>query len=46
MNFQEFLKHSKLDSKDYQRGGVEWCINREQGVYLDEERECMDEEAS
>lgn len=46
MNFQEFLKHSKLDSKDYQREGVEWCINREQGVYLDEERECMDEEAS
>ena len=30
MNFQEFLQHSKLDSKDYQREGVEWCIEREQ----------------
>jgi SNF2 family DNA or RNA helicase len=46
MNFQEFLQHSKLDSKDYQREGVEWCIDREQGVYLDEEREQIDQETS
>lgn len=32
MNFQEFLEHSKLDSKDYQREGVEWCIEREQSA--------------
>lgn len=32
MNFQEFLQHSKLDSKDYQRQGVEWCIEREKQV--------------
>ena len=32
MNFQEFLEHSKLDSKDYQREGVEWCIGREQSA--------------
>ena len=32
MNFQEFLEHSKLDSKEYQREGVEWCIGREQSA--------------
>ena len=32
MNFQEFLQHSKLDAKDYQRKGVEWCIGRERSA--------------
>ena len=29
MNFQQFLQHSKLDSKPYQSLGVDWCIQRE-----------------
>ena len=39
MNFQEFLEHSKLDSKDYQREGVEWCIEREQSALKQEQEE-------
>jgi SNF2 family DNA or RNA helicase len=30
MDFQKFLQYSNLDSKVYQRAGVEWCISREQ----------------
>lgn len=32
MNFQQFLQHSKLDSKPYQSLGVDWCIKREEPV--------------
>ena len=46
MNFQEFLEHSKLDSKDYQREGVEWCIEREQSVLEQSALEQRDEEPS
>ena len=30
MDFQTFLQYGKLDSKKYQKEGVEWCIQREQ----------------
>lgn len=30
MNFQQFIQHSKLDSKQHQSYGVDWCIRREQ----------------
>ena len=46
MNFQEFLEHSKLDSKDYQREGVDWCIEREQSVLEQSALEQRDEEPS
>ena len=46
MNFQEFLEHSKLDSKDYQREGVEWCIGREQSALEQSTLEQRDEEPS
>ena len=29
MNFQDYLNYSKLDAKDYQHSGVDWCIARE-----------------
>jgi SNF2 family DNA or RNA helicase len=29
MNFQDYLNYSKLDAKDYQCAGVDWCIARE-----------------
>ncbi len=32
MEFQEFLRQANLDSKPYQKEGVEWCISREQGT--------------
>jgi len=32
MNFQQFLQHSKLDSKPYQSFGVDWCIERERST--------------
>jgi SNF2 family DNA or RNA helicase len=32
MEFQEFLRQANLDSKPYQKDGVEWCISREQGA--------------
>lgn len=46
MNFQEFLQHSKLDSKDYQREGVEWCIEREQEQSVLEQEQEQDREQS
>jgi len=30
MDFQEFLSYSNLDSKVYQKEGVDWCLSREQ----------------
>ena len=32
MNFQNYLAHSKLDAKEYQKEGVDWCIAREQST--------------
>jgi len=29
MEFQEFLRQANLDSKPYQKEGVDWCISRE-----------------
>ena len=29
MEFKDFVKHSKLEYKEYQGKGVEWCVDRE-----------------
>lgn len=34
MDFQEYLAHSNLDSKEYQMKGVEWCSEREKQTSL------------
>ena len=36
MDFQEFIQHSKLDTKSYQKDGVDWCISMEQQSHIDD----------